>query len=144
MNPRDDSVNIADVKLNQILKLMYKQYNTRHKTSAQIGSYKFIPMRFVEENHSVLSELITEQRSLSRLDNYTDELLMNAIFNGMAANKFLERDRCIYYFTESGYKQALKSSNKLKYLNNYHTATFWGIIIAIVSSPILGWISFGE
>ncbi|MEZ9018999.1 hypothetical protein FQP87_20260 [Vibrio tasmaniensis] len=139
MNPRDDSVNIADVKLKKILKLMYQQYNKRHKTNAQIGSYIFLPMRFVEDNRSYLSELINDQRTLSRLDNYTDEQLMTAIFNGMAKNNFVVRDRCMYYFTDSGYKQALKSSSKLKYLKNYHTATLWGIIIAI-----LGWFSFGE
>lgn len=139
MNPRDDSVNIADVKLKKILKLMYQQYNKRHKTNAQIGSYIFLPMRFVEDNRSYLSGLINDQRTLSRLDNYTDEQLMTAIFNGMAKNNFVVRDRCMYYFTDSGYKQALKSSSKLKYLKNYHTATLWGIIIAI-----LGWFSFGE
>ncbi|MEZ8368180.1 hypothetical protein AB6C94_01900 [Vibrio splendidus] len=139
MNPRDDSVNIADVKLKKILKLMYQQYNKRHKTNAQIGSYIFLPMRFVEDNRSYLSELINDQRTLSRLDNYTDEQLMTAIFNGMAKNNFVVRDRCMYYFTDSGYKQALKSSSKLKYLKNYHTATLWGIIIAV-----LGWFSFGE
>ncbi|MEZ8306914.1 hypothetical protein AB6D02_24995 [Vibrio splendidus] len=139
MNPRDDSVNIADVKLKKILKLMYQQYNKRHKTNAQIGSYIFLPMRFVEDNRSYLSELINDQRTLSRLDNYTDEQLMTAIFNGMAKNNFVVRDRCMYYFTDSGYKQALKSSSKHKYLKNYHTATLWGIIIAI-----LGWFSFGE
>ncbi|EGQ8024361.1 hypothetical protein [Vibrio vulnificus] len=144
MNPRDDSVNIADVKLNQLLKLMYKQYNKRHKTCAQIGSYGFIPMKFVKDNHSVLSELINDQRALSRLDGYTDELMVHTIFNGMVKNNFLVRDRCCYYFTASGYKQALKSSNKFKYLNSYHTATFWGIIIAIVGSPILGWFTLGE
>ena len=143
MNPRDNSVNIADVKLKKILKLIYKQYNKRHKTNAQIGSYIFLPMRFVEDNRSFLSELINDQRALSRLDNYTDEQLMTAIFNGMAINDFVVRDRCMYYFTDSGYKQALKSSSTFKYLKNYHTTTLWGIIIAIVGSPILDWFSFG-
>ncbi|MFA0317690.1 hypothetical protein OAY_06770 [Vibrio cyclitrophicus ZF205] len=144
MNPRENSVNIADVKLYQVLKLMYETYNKRHKTSAQIGSYKFIPEKFVEENHATLATLINEQRTLSGLSSYSDKQLMKAVFNGMARNNFLERDRCMYYFSEMGYKQALKSSNKLKYWNKYHTGTFWGIIIAIISSPILGWISFGE
>ncbi|EHK9018802.1 hypothetical protein D8T51_22170 [Vibrio vulnificus] len=144
MNSRNDSVNISDLKLNQILKLMYKEYSKRHKTNAQIGSYKFTPKRFVEENDSVLSELINDQRVLSRLDSYTDELMMKTIMNGMAKNNFLVRDQYIYYFTELGYKQALKVSNKFKYLNCYHTATFWGLIIAILGSPILGWFALGE
>ncbi|HHF3232844.1 TPA: hypothetical protein ACPJ2O_004453 [Vibrio diabolicus] len=143
MNPRDNSVNIADVKLNQILKLMYQQYNKRHKTNAQISSYKFMPMSFVQENHSFLTELINEQRALSHLDNYTDELVMNAIFNGMVKNNFVVSGSGGYHFSEMGYKQALKSSCKIKYWNTYHTRTFWGALIAILSS-ILGWISFGK
>ena len=139
MNPRDDSVNVADVKLHQVLKLMYEAYNNRHKTSAQIGSYKFIPERFIEEHHVKLATLINEQCTL-----YSGKQVMKSIFNGMVENNFLERDRCIYYFSEQGYKQALKSSNKFKFWNVYHTRTFWRIIIAIVSSPILGWISFGK
>lgn len=143
MNPRDDSVNIADVKLHQVLKLMYVKYNKRHKTSAQIGSFKFIPENFFEENHSALLTLIHEQRTLSNLCDYHDKQIMKAIFNGMAKNNFVVRDRCMYYFTDMGYRQALKSSNKLKYWNKYHTGIFWGVITAIVGSPILGWVFFG-
>lgn len=143
MHPGENSVNIADVKLYQVLKLMYETYNKRHKTSAQIGSYGFIPERFFEENKATLATLIDEQRTLSGLSNYTDKQLMKVVFNGMAGDNFLERDRFMYYFSEMGYKQALKSSNKLKYWNNYHTGIFWGIIIAIIGSPTIGWIFFG-
>ncbi|HFQ4829216.1 hypothetical protein [Vibrio alginolyticus] len=144
MNPKDDAVNVDDIKLNQILKLMYEIYNKRHKTNAQIGSYKFTPEKVAELYAPKLAILINEQRTQSRLSSYTDKQVLKAIFNGMARNKFLERDRCVYYFSETGYQQALKSSNKLKYWNNYHTGAFWGIIIAVVSSPILGWVSFSE
>ncbi|NAW77904.1 hypothetical protein CAG60_03275 [Vibrio sp. V33_P6A3T137] len=137
MNPRDDSVNVDDVKLNQVLKLMYEIYNKQHKTSAQIGSYKFTPEMLIAKYAADLEILINEQRTQSRLSNCNDKRVMKTIFNGMVENNFLKRDLCIYYFSEAGYKQALKSSNILKYWIKYHTGVFWGIITAVVSSQIL-------
>lgn len=102
---------------------MYLIYNKRHKTSAQIRSYKFIPERLIGKYSAELEILIDEQRSQSRLSNYSDKQVMKAIFNGMVENNFLERDRCLYYFSETGCKQALKSSSILKYWSKYHTET---------------------
>ena len=77
-------------------------------------------------------------RGILKEVNATDEVERNFIEKNK--HKFVYDDQVHLDF----YNEAAMSWFVLKYLNNYHTATFWGIIIAIVSSPILGWISFGE
>ena len=131
----NDSVIASDKISNPLLKILYSDYSSRHKSNAQVSTHKFHPANLAKNQDSEYLELIAEQKQLSNLNDRNDYYVLVAILNGFAKSGLLERDREKYTFTEKGYKLAFKLSNPLKYILSYHY--IWAVTCFIAALGVI-------
>jgi hypothetical protein len=138
MQPKDNSMNLSSNLSNRLLKILYKEYNSKHDSTSNLSSHPFLILH-LRDNPQIKGVLLCIKELSKEFDTYSNDQVLSTALNSLVRGNTVDHTSGKYYLNEAGYRQGLKKTNILKFWSRFHPSSFYpsslallGIVVAIL------------